>query len=476
MDAALETKRRPKGQSKKARLLSNPDVKRWYDNVSRGSPNTAEINLRRLGKFCEDHQITPLELAELGMKDLRAVTDLLQDHITWMENQGNAPQYIKGTITAVKSWLHHFDVFIKRRIKIANVDSTPTLQNERVPEGSELAELFSRANLRAGAVMALIAKSGLRPEVLGNHNATDGLTIKDLPDLIIKQGLATFISKPPRIVVRKTLSKARHEYFTFLTDFGAKRLLAYLNDRIISGEPVTPDSPVIAPFNKYPRRRGENEGRRFVETLTILKDIRNAMRPRFEWRPYVLRAYFDTQLLIAESRGKIAHDFRVFFMGHKGSIEAKYTTNKGILPKSLISEMREAFKRSEEFLDLEKSEEDPLENQRDEIKQKMESMTHEELALMQELLQKMGNCKTSAGNECQPQMKQSDSSKTDGSTSELYQMERSSSKNRLRDNSKSGPKGARSYVRIESQTETAESDRDAYNIPTQFLFLIQIQI
>lgn len=69
------------------------------------------------------------------------------------------------------------------------------------------------------------------------------------------------------------------------------------------------------------------------------------MRPRFEWRPYVLRAY-DTQLLIAESRGKIAHDFRVFFMGHKGSIEAKYTTNKGILPKSLISEMREAFKRS----------------------------------------------------------------------------------------------------------------------------------
>jgi hypothetical protein len=73
-------------------------------------------------------------------------------------------------------------------------------------------------------------------------------------------------------------------------------------------------------------------------------------------------------------------------------------------------------------------------------------MTHEELALMQELLQKMGNCKTSASNECQLQMKQSDSSKTDGSTSELYQMEKWSSKNRLRDNSKSGPKGLRQYV------------------------------
>lgn len=87
--------------------------------------------------------------------------------------------------------------------------------------------------------------------------------------------------------------------------------------------------------------------------------------------------------------------------------------------------MREAFKRSEEFLDLEKSEEDPLKRQREEIKEKMESMTHQELALMQELLQKIGDCKTSANSECQPQMKQSDSSRRDGSTSELFQTERS---------------------------------------------------
>ncbi|MDE1765076.1 MAG: hypothetical protein KGI27_02255 [Thaumarchaeota archaeon] len=54
------------------------------------------------------------------------------------------------------------------------------------------------------------------------------------------------------------------------------------------------------------------------------------------------------------SRSKIAHDFRVFFMVHTGSIEAKYTTNKSILPTELITEMHEAFKRSQELLDLEK--------------------------------------------------------------------------------------------------------------------------
>lgn len=75
-------------------------------------------------------------------------------------------------------------------------------------------------------------------------------------------------------------------------------------------------------------------------------------------------AVFDTELLIAESRGKIAHDFRVFFMGHKGSMESRYTTNKGILPDALITEMKNAFLKSEEFLDLEveTKKETPTEN------------------------------------------------------------------------------------------------------------------
>jgi hypothetical protein len=390
-----------KRQTKKSRLLADPNIKRWYNNVARGSPNTAEINLRRLGKFCEDHQIKPMQLAKLGMKDVRAVTDLLQDHISWMESQGRAPQYIKGTITAVKSWLHHFDVFIKRRIKIANVDSTPTLEKERVPVGEELEELFNRATLRAGAIMSLVAKAGLRPEVLGNHNATDGLMIKDLPELVIKERLATFTNKPPRIVVRKTISKTDHEYFTFLTDFGAKRIVAYLNERLVSGEQLTTESPVIAPFTRYVRNRGENKGKRFIETITIRHDIHKAMRPRFTWRPYVLRAFFDTQLLIAESRAKIAHDFRVFFMGHKGSMEAKYTTNKGILPEMLVVEMREAFGRSEKFLDLEKGEIPPLEKQKEITKEKLQNLTDEEISLLQKLLEKIKDIKTNANDENQ---------------------------------------------------------------------------
>jgi hypothetical protein len=71
--------------------------------------------------------MTPAQLAELGMQDLMAVTNLIQDHVTWMEQEGKAPQYIKTTLTSIKSWLRHFDIEIRRKIRIPNADSTPTL-------------------------------------------------------------------------------------------------------------------------------------------------------------------------------------------------------------------------------------------------------------------------------------------------------------------------------------------------------------
>ena len=242
---------------------------------------------------------------------------------------------------------------IRRRVKIKNPNQTPTLKDERVPDAHEMSELLARAPLRSSAMISLMAKSGLRPEVMGNHDGTDGLRMRDLPDVVIHQGVAKCIRTPGQITVRGELSKARHQYFTLLTTSGTESLLAYLNDRLACGEPLHGESAVIAPDHRHTLNRGKNRLKVFLPTRQISKEVRRTFRPRFQWRPYILRAYFDTQLLIAESKGRMAHDFRVFFMGHKGSMEARYTTNKGVLPEMLTQEMRDAFARSEEFLDLE---------------------------------------------------------------------------------------------------------------------------
>ncbi|MDE1766204.1 MAG: hypothetical protein KGI27_08030 [Thaumarchaeota archaeon] len=369
-------------QSRRQVLLSNPTIKRWYDNLARGSNITAYQRLYRLDKFCKEHQMTPMQLADLAMRDLSAVTNLLADHITAMEEQGRSGSYIQSFVVVVKSWLENFDIKLVRRLKVSNRNATPTLESEKVPESQEIAEMLSRADLRTGAIESLVAKAGLRPQVLGNHNATDGLTMNDLPDIAIVQGVTQCIRMPARVIVRRNISKARHQYFTFLTPSGVQRLLAYLNDRLAKGDVLNADSPVIAPDIDHSYGRGANDGKRFLTTSQITSLVRKSLRPRFGWRPYVLRAYFDTQLLIAEARGKIAHDFRVFFMGHKGSMEAKYTTNKGILPEMLVNEMSEAFKRCEEFLDLETRHEDPLQKKREEARQMIERAAPEKVQEM----------------------------------------------------------------------------------------------
>jgi hypothetical protein len=54
-------------------------VRRWYENVRRGSEATAEVYLRRLGAFCEAHGLTPRRLAAMGEKRLH---DLLMDFVS----------------------------------------------------------------------------------------------------------------------------------------------------------------------------------------------------------------------------------------------------------------------------------------------------------------------------------------------------------------------------------------------------------
>ena len=108
------TKKKPNRIEK---MLINSDVKRWYDNVARGSPITAEVRCRRLGEFCDAHQITPMQFVELGRKNSLDAADLIQDHIGWMEQSDKSPGFIESMRTALISWISHFDIKITRKIK-----------------------------------------------------------------------------------------------------------------------------------------------------------------------------------------------------------------------------------------------------------------------------------------------------------------------------------------------------------------------
>jgi hypothetical protein len=201
------------------------------------------------------------------------------------------------------------------------------------------------ATPRARVSCALLAFSGLRPQTLGNYTGTDGLRLGDFREAEISDTGIVFSTIPTLFVVRRGLSKTRHQYFTFASDQAITYIQEYLAQRVADGETLTVDTALLG----FDPRGGHKNA--FLRTTLVTRDIKAAIiNAGYTWRPYVLRAYFDTNMIIAENKGHVSHPYLQFFMGHKGDMEARYSTNKARLPPNMIEDMRHSYRACEPFL------------------------------------------------------------------------------------------------------------------------------
>ena len=182
--------------------------------------------------------------------------------------------------------------------------------------------------------------------MIANHDGTDGLRVSDVEGLRADGdggGTVSLERTPAMVTIRPQISKAGHRYFTFLTSQGYSYLLGYLRGRATAGEKIGSDSPLACRRRTMCMQEGNRQ--EFMTTKAVTLPIRAAIRSITRARPYVLRAYFDTQLLMAKSNGCMTHAYRQFFMGHTGDMEARYTTNKGRLTEQMIEDMSGAFEK-----------------------------------------------------------------------------------------------------------------------------------
>jgi hypothetical protein len=112
-----------------------------------------------------------------------------------------------------------------------------------------------------------MAFSGLRPESLGNYDGSDGIRLGDFVEAEIREDGMEFAKVPTMLVVRKSLSKARHQYFTFVPQQTITYIQEYLKERVKQGEKLTKDSPLLG-FD--PRGVKKNK---FLRTTLVTRDI-----------------------------------------------------------------------------------------------------------------------------------------------------------------------------------------------------------
>ena len=325
------------------KLLENKRVERWYLNVRAKSQVTSDTYLRNFGLWLEYLNLDPESVISLARDNFEEFKGQVSDQVRRLEAKGVMGASISTSLKALISYLKFHNVIVRLGINITNENRNLKAENERIPLKEELSKILRIATLRERVAISLMAFSGLRPEVLGNIDGSNGLMISDIPDLKINNGKVAYDHVPVQINVRPELSKIRTKYFSFLGPEGAEYLKEYLDSRMASGEALSGDSPVIQPVEKQSLEKKN----KFLMTTLLLRRIKaTIVKAGFQWRPYIFRIYFGTNLDSAEAKQFISHPWRQFIMGHKGDIEETYTKREG-----MIDEGREQYSKCLKFIE-----------------------------------------------------------------------------------------------------------------------------
>jgi hypothetical protein len=337
-------------------LLSHPLIQPWYESRSLRSRLSADQYVRQLGLQLERTGLDPQGILALAKKDPDKLRDLLVRDAARLKREGWLDSSISKFTDVLKAFLKFHRVPFDGYPSLRPIRAA-SLSLERVPTPDELGRILERLSLRGRVIALLHAHAGIRPGVLGSYGGEAGLTLGDLPEL--KIGRESEFGEIPLVIrVPADLSKTRVAYITFGTQQLATALLAYLGARQDGGEKLGPTSPVIAAGIMRgvaaESRANAKFSRGFLSTKSIedeLRSVIHAMVPEgVTWRPYVLRSYCSTRLLIAEGQGKISRDLREAILGHDGGVASRYNVGKR-WGSELLTEARREYANAAEFLE-----------------------------------------------------------------------------------------------------------------------------
>ncbi|MCI4323788.1 MAG: hypothetical protein L3K03_07220 [Thermoplasmata archaeon] len=338
-----------------AALLADRKVRSWWEARSLRSRLSADTYLRQFGFLLEKTDLDPAKIVSLAKADPDALRDRLVRYAAQMKKEGRLDSYISKFFEGLKSYLRFHRVAFDGFPSLSPIKGE-SLATERVPTPEELAGVLEHLSIRGRVAALFMAHSGVRPSVLGSYQAESGLTLGDLPDL--KLGNPPAFAEVPFVVrVPAHLSKTRAAYVTFGSSQLAATFLAYLTERREGGESLTPASPVLSVRSTRgvaERRRADPRyARGFVVTKAVVQEIHDALKSSapdgVRWRPYVLRAYCSSRLLMAEGAGKMTRDLREAILGHDLGISGRYTLGKR-WGEETLRDARASFKRAEAYL------------------------------------------------------------------------------------------------------------------------------
>ena len=256
-----------------------------------------------MGRLCDDlTRRTPAQIAAMNRAELMTyVSGFISD----LEELGVSGVTIASYVKAVKSWTRFNGIRLDEKVNITESDAK--YAEEVVPTPAEVQSLLDHSPLRVKVAISLMAFGGLRSATIGDAQGLDGLKVKDLPEMEVKEGGVTFAKVPTLIMVRKKISKIRKPFDTFAPAQACDYIRQYLEDRARAGEELTLESAVVT-LSEYNAETSTSGGAYFkkpygdhMSTANVSDMLRNALRRG----GYHMTISFMVTLLCAHLDGRI---------------------------------------------------------------------------------------------------------------------------------------------------------------------------
>jgi hypothetical protein len=333
-------------------------VSSWFKDHA--SAATARTQLDQLELFCRRTGKGPKDLLALARRTPRRLQDLVQDYIREQQDGGKTSRYALNTWWGVRSFLAHNSAAPSWVPKLKPVGEDEGEGNETVPTVEQLRGILNVLSGRGRAAALLLASSGIRVGVLATQfGPPDGLRLKHLPELALDpeprfEKTPFVVRVPSHLAKGSTVSRPRG-YLTFGSAEAAEAIVSYLKERLSRGESLSPNSALIAPDGRGRKSdRIAKDGTRFMARKALAFTLKSGMdrvKPKgVHWHAHTLRAWFSTQMEMAEARGLIGRSRREFFMGHSGGgVDFDYNLDRPMTPAK-VEDLRRSYQRCETFI------------------------------------------------------------------------------------------------------------------------------
>jgi hypothetical protein len=212
----------------------------------------------------------------------------------------------------------------------------------------ELSQVIGAATHRGRAIIALQALSGIRSNVLGSSDGTDGLLLSDFLDSEITSTRLQIEEYPAIFKIRASLNRRSTQSYACVCEEGLIYINEYLGQRKREEEVLSHTSPVICSRDRQSLKTHSRN--QFLPSSHIEKEVHRVfMSESIPWRPLRLRSYFEKNLVLARQNNTIT-DHELNSLLNQSTVSTKSSIQSDPFTPSDQRRLRRAYNACKPYL------------------------------------------------------------------------------------------------------------------------------